>query len=192
MTRKKCIIIHGCPSDEEKAMDPKQRTYDKHWIPWIKKQLIAKGIETETPLMPSPWQPDYKKFKAEFEKHHVNENTILIGHSCGCAFLVRWLGDTKRKISKLILVAPWKIPQESKKGADTHLYTYKVDLTIRDRINQIVMFTSDDEEKGGKRSLEIFHKALGGEIIELKGRGHYILDDMGTEKFPELLEKILQ
>ncbi len=59
---KKCIIIHGCPSTSE------DQTYDKHWIPWIKQQLIANNIDTETPKMPSPWQPDYVKFKAEFEK----------------------------------------------------------------------------------------------------------------------------
>jgi len=106
----KCIIIHGCPSNKEKAMSPEERTYNKHWIPWTKKQLISKGIETETPLMPEPWEPKYELFKKEFEKYNVNENTILIGHSCGCAFLVRWLGETKQRINKLILVAPWKIP----------------------------------------------------------------------------------
>jgi predicted alpha/beta hydrolase family esterase len=80
-----CIVIHGCPSNAERVMDPKTRTYDKHWIPWIKK---------------------------EFEKYNVTKNTILIGHSCGCAFLVRWLGETKQKVNKLILVAPWKIPDK--------------------------------------------------------------------------------
>src|SRR3989344_1434877 len=83
-----CIVIHGCPSDEEKAMDPERRTYDKHWIPWVKKNLTALGIKTETPLMPNPWTPDYDSFKREFENLEVSENTILIGHSCGCAFLV--------------------------------------------------------------------------------------------------------
>jgi hypothetical protein len=40
--------------------------------------------------------------------------------------------------------------------------------------------------------LKIFHKALGGKIIELKGRGHYTLNDMGTEEFPELIEVVLR
>ncbi len=101
-----CIIIHGCPSNVEKAMDPQKRTHDKHWIRWTKKQLIAKGIPTEAPLMPKPWLPDYQAFKQEFEKHPINEDTVLVGHSCGCAFLVRWLGETKKRIKKLILVAP--------------------------------------------------------------------------------------
>ena len=191
MTAKKCIIIHGCPSDVEKAMNPEKRTYDKHWIPWTKKQLIAKGIKTETPLMPSPWQPDYEKFKNEFEKYEVDENTILIGHSCGCAFLVRWLGETKKKIFKLILVAPWKIPDKDDKFRK-EFYTYPIDETIKERVKEIVMFTADDEEDDGKESLKIFHKSLDGEIIELKGRGHYTLNDTGTEEFPELIEVVLR
>ena len=187
----KCIIIHGCPSDAEKAMDPERRTYDKHWIPWIKKQLITKGIDTEIPLMPSPWHPDYEKFKAEFEKYDVDENTILIGHSCGCAFLVRWLGETKRKIFKLILVAPWKIPDKDD-DFRKKFYIYPIDETIKDRVSQIVMFTADDEKEDGKESLKIFHKALGGIVIELKKHGHYTMQDMGTTEFPELLEVILK
>ena len=185
-----CIIIHGCPSDAEKAMNPETRTYDKHWIPWLKRNLVAAGIETETPLMPDPWEPNYQKFKAEFEKYEVSENTILVGHSCGSAFLVRWLGETKRKIFKLILVAPWKIPDKDDEFRK-EFYTYSIDESIKSRVIEIVMFTADDEEGEGKESLKFFNQALGGAVIELKGHGHYTLGDIGTEEFPELLEKII-
>jgi len=191
MSNKKCIIIHGCPSDVKKAMNLETRTYDKYWIPWLKQNLIASGIKTETPLMPDPWEPNYQKFKAEFEKYSVDENTILVGHSCGCTFLVKWLGETKRKISKLILVAPWKIPDKDD-DFRKEFYIYKIDETIKGRVNKIVMFTSNDEKDDGKESLKIFHNALGGEIINLQNHGHYCSWNMGTEEFPELLEKILQ
>jgi len=190
----KVIIIHGCPGNEEKALDPEIRTYNKHWISWTKKELEKKGIETFTPLMPEPWTPDYEKFKEKFEKFEITEDTILIGHSCGCAFLVRWLGETKQKIKKLILVAPWKIPDEERHGEKFELmkkfYEYKINSKIKNFIEEIIMFTSDDEEDDGKKSLKIFHEALGGKVIELKDHGHYVEGDMGTDEFPELLEEI--
>jgi uncharacterized protein len=189
MEKINCILLHGCPGREEEMIPLSERTFDKHWMPWTQKMLIEQGIETETPVMPEPWAPDYEKFKREFEKYKVNENTILIGHSCGCAFLVRWLGESKAKIKKLILVAPWKIPKEGDEGR-VRFYVYPIDETIKDRVGEIVMFTSDDEEDAGKKSLQIFHQALGGKIIELKSHGHYTMDDMGTNEFPELLEII--
>ncbi|MFA6526790.1 MAG: alpha/beta hydrolase [Candidatus Buchananbacteria bacterium] len=189
-----CIIIHGCPPDIEsaieKANNPETRTYDKHWLPWVKQELEKQGIETLIPLMPQPWAPDYEKYKAEFEKYIIDENTILIGHSCGCAFLVRWLGESKRKIKELILVAPWKIPDKADE-ARQNFYTYPIDESIKDRAGKIVMFTADDEEVEGKKSLAIFHESLGGKIIELTGRGHYVYNDMKTEEFPELLAEIV-
>lgn len=180
-----CIIIHGCSDDV------KDKMYNKHWIPWIKKELISSGIKTETPTMPKPWQPDYISFKKEFEKNKVTENTILIGHSCGCAFLVRWLGETKQKINKLMLVAPWKIADKNDE-LKKEFYEYPIDETIKSRVKEIIMFTSNDEEEDGKKSLKIFNNALGGKVIELKEKGHYTIDDMGTEEFPELLKEILK
>lgn len=191
MTNKNCIIIHGCPSDKEKALSPKTRTYDKHWIPWTKQELEKLGISTKTPLMPSPWEPVYESFKAEFEKFEVDENSILIGHSCGCTFLVRWLGDTKKKIHKLILVAPWKI-EESATELKKTFYEFSFDGSIKERVDEIVMFTAPDEEEDGKKGLKMFHEALGGEIINLDVHGHYCLKNMGTEEFPELIKAVIK
>ncbi|MFA7707724.1 MAG: alpha/beta hydrolase [Candidatus Pacearchaeota archaeon] len=188
---KNIIIVHGCPSNIEKAMNPETRTHDKHWIPWIRQKLISQKIKVDTPLMPEPWYPDYKKFKKEFEKYNVNQESILIGHSCGCAFLVRWLGETKQKIDKLILVAPWKIASR-KDGTDKDFYEYPIDKIINDNVHKIIIFTSNDEEEDGKKSLKIYKKFLNGEVIELKNHGHFTMGDMGTIEFPELLNKILE
>jgi predicted alpha/beta hydrolase family esterase len=190
-TDSNCIIIHGCPSNIEKAMDPATRTYDKHWIPWLKQQLEWLGIPTSTPLMPEPWEPVYEKFKAEFEKQSVDENSILIGHSCGTTFLLRWLSETKQKISKLILVAPWAIADKDDE-ARRAFYEHPIDPSIKDRVGEIIFFTSNDEDPDGVESLNIIHRVIGGTIISLPNHGHYTQGDMGTDTFPELLEAAMK
>jgi len=95
--------------------------------------------------MPLPWAPIYEDYKKVLEKYDINENSILVGHSCGCAFLVRWLGESKKNISKLILVAPWKIPDENNEIKKS-FYNFPIDETIKDRVKEIIMFTSNDEE----------------------------------------------
>lgn len=172
-----------------------ERTYYKHWIPWTREQLLKKEIPTEVPLMPEPWVPDYEKFKKEFEKYEVNENTILIGHSCGCAFLVRWLGETKKNIKKLILVAPWKIVKQGEPEITKikeKYYNFPINETIPSRVDEIVMFTSDTERPAGHESIDIYRKVLGGRIISLPNRGHFILEDMRTVEFPELIEEVIK
>lgn len=187
---KNCLVVHGCPDNDEKQLLPADRSYNKHWILWIKEQLIARGVPTDNPQLPDPWKKNYQEFKEVFEKYPVNSDSILIGHSCGCAFLVRWLGESKQPIAKLILVAPWKIADPDDINGPA-FYDYEIDRAIASRVGEIIMFTSDNEEPEGKISLEMFQSALGGTIIDLPQHGHYTLNDLGTNEFPELLEAVL-
>ena len=188
---KNCIILHGCPPNEESLMNFEEMISNKHWIPWLKNQLEEKGIEVSSPLMPEPWNAVYDSWKNEFEKLKIDGETILIGHSCGCAFLVRYLGDTKKKVKKLILVAPWKIPDENNE-MEENFYKYPINESIKSQVRETIIFTCNDEEEDGKESAKIFQKALNGKLIELKDQGHYDHGYMGTEEFPELLEEVLK
>jgi len=188
--KRQVVVVHGCCEiDEMTERNPETRTYDKHWMPWLARQLKDTEFTVITPHMPSPWLPDYEAFKSEFEKLPVTENDVLVGHSCGAAFLVRWLGETKQKVAKLILVAPWKIPDAGDQ-ARMEFYGYEIDRSIPERVGSITIFTADDEVDDGKESVRIFHDVLGGKIIELPEHGHYTMEDMNTEEFPELVADI--
>lgn len=189
MPERNCIIVHGCPAGPEGERDVQTRSYDKHWMPWVRDRLIERNIATLIPTMPDPWAPDYARYKREFEKHPVAERTILIGHSCGCAFLVRWLGETKQTIDTLVLVAPWKIPRAGDPQREA-FYDFTIDATIALRVRRIIMFTSGTEMEDGKRSLALYRAALSGEIVDLPNKGHYVSADMDTCEFPELIEKL--
>ena len=88
-------------------------------------------------------------------------------------------------------MAPWKIPIKGDNIREL-FYTYPIDKKIKERVKEIIMFTSDNEKEEGRESLKIFNKELGGKIINLLEKGHYTLKEMETEEFPELLEEILK
>lgn len=181
------LIIHGTPSKEEYFSDKYPSCSNSHWIPWLQKQLLMRDIFTQTPEMPEAYKPDYKKWKGEFEKFNVDEDSVLIGHSCGGGFLTRWLTENKVIIDKLVLVAPWLDPDRRK---TTIFFDFVIDTKIRERVNEIHIFVSDDEDEILK-SIEIIKKALSNSRIHrLKDKGHFCYEEMKTEEFPELLKVI--
>ncbi len=92
-------------------------------------------------------------------------------------------------LKSTILVAPWKA-LETASATTKAFHEYPIDRTIPDRVQEIVLFTSDNEADNGKEALVLFRNALGGSVINLPKHGHYGLQDMGTEAFPELLHLI--
>lgn len=87
-------------------------------------------------------------------------------------------------------MALWKINDEGDNYRE-RVYYYEIDVTIAKRVGKIMMFTANDEDPMGKDSLKTFHDALGGTVIDLENHGHYTLNDMGTEVFPEPVEQIV-
>ncbi len=176
------IIVHGCPGT-------KGQENEANWILWIKDNLGKNGIKTYNPFMPSHWKPNYKNWKKEFEKINVDENSVLIGHSAGGGFLVRWLGETGKKIKKLILVAAGKNKNERNKNLH-ELYSFEINSKIKDNVGKVCVFISDNEPDYRKNNAKEYVEKLGGTLIEVKGKGHFDIKGMGTEEFPELLNEI--
>jgi predicted alpha/beta hydrolase family esterase len=105
---------------------------------------------------------------------------------------VRWLGENNQKIRKLILVAPGKkIGSYPNAEHNRELYDFKVNPKIKDRVGNIIIFTSPEEPQHRKENVKLYRELLGAEVISLKGKGHFVYQDTGTDKFPELLEIIL-
>ena len=99
--KKNAILLHGSPI-RDKSFDPEFiPDNERHWFAWIKNQLEINDFIVKNPVFPISWQPDYKKWKQEIEKNDINEETIIIGHSAGAGFAVRWLGDTIPRVLPL-------------------------------------------------------------------------------------------
>lgn len=84
---KTAIIFHGMPDREEYYNPESAAESNKHWLPWIQRQLILKDILAQTPELPYPYRPVYKDWLDVLRKFEINKDTILVGHSCGAGFL---------------------------------------------------------------------------------------------------------
>ncbi len=173
------LIIHGCPQNEADLI-PK----DKHWTGWLEQKLREKGLNAAAPDMPTPWEPDNEKWKQVLKNYKITENSLLVGHSCGAAFLVRWLLESDKKVKKLILVAPAKTSIKEDRRKD--FYDFELPDNATKIAQEIVIFISNDYEDMLK-SFEIYKDALKPRIIELENKKRFVPFQMGTNGFPELL-----
>jgi uncharacterized protein len=184
------IIVHGSNSSEKDAKEGKPEN-KRHWMPWLKKSLEKEDIDVSNKLYPRDWNPNYNDWKKEFEKNKIDEESILVGHSAGCAFLLRWLGEKKKKVSKLILIAPAVIPSE-KWAFINDLLNFEINRDIRDFAKAITIFVSNNDSKDILKSVDFISQLFKIAPVKLLNKGHFTFEDMKTDKFPELLCKILK
>ena len=188
---KTAIIIHGMPSKKEYFNPRSPAESNKHWLPWIQQQLISKEILAQAPEFPEPYKPVYEKWRQTFEQFKIDKNTILIGHSLGAGFLVRWLSENKIKVSRIVLVAPWIDPGHTLK---TNFFNFKIDKNLAKKTGGLAIIYSNNDSRDVKKSVNQLKNELGGDgkIKELENRGHFTFKDMKTEKFPELRDAIFK
>lgn len=184
---KTAIIIHGMPTKEEYYDVKRPASSNCHWLPWIQKQLLLKDVVAQALEMPVPYNPEYQAWKKMFERFPIDEETILIGHSCGGGFIVRYLSENDVKVGKVVLVAPWIDPDRS---LDTGMFDFTIDENLVKKTAGVTVFSSTNDMQEVQESVErIKEKVKGVKIVEFKDAGHFCLSDMGTDAFPELLKE---
>lgn len=183
---KRAIIVHGMPTDKSYHDLSRDNESNAHWLPWLQQQLCARDILTQTPEMPVPYAPDYYVWKEEFERQAIDENTTLVGHSCGGGFLVRWLSETNKTVDHVVLVAPWlDIEKEYAPLFEFNLNTSFPKNVIRGV--DLLYSTNDDVEM--QTTLEYLRRSKADiRYHEFIDYGHFCFRDMKTREFPELLE----
>lgn len=183
---KNAIILHGMPSKEIYYQQNIDSQSNSHWIPWLQQQLLRNNILTQTPEMPKPYSPDYEDWLKVFNQFTIDEESVLIGHSCGGGFLVRWLSENNVKVKKIILVAPWTDPKKSIKNG---FFEFNIGKHLADKTtNGITIFNSDNDGDEMQESVKTIRNSNPDiSYQEFHNYGHFCFNDMKTREFPELL-----
>ncbi len=185
---KTAILVHGMPSKEEYLNLNTPAASNNQWFPWLQKQLSLIGIVAQTPEMPEPFRPDYENWKKVFEQFVLDEQTILVGHSCGGGFLVRWLSENDVKVGKVVLVAPWINPETD--DTTPGFFDFKVDENLVSKTEKLHLFISSDDEQDELDTADMIERKVPGvQMHRFTDRGHFCVGfNLKDEKFPELLE----
>jgi predicted alpha/beta hydrolase family esterase len=189
---KNAIILHGKPGKEE-YYDPQiPSASNYHWIPWLQKQLIVKGIAAQTPEVPLAFDPQWGLWCKEVERFEITPETILVGHSCGGGFWVRWLSEHPDvKVGKVVLVAP-SLGYRWGDGGEDFFEGFKIDPELASRTKGITIFNSDNDNEAIHQAVkEIREQSKGIDYREFH-LGHFTEGSMKTPEFPELLEELLK
>lgn len=187
---KNAIIMHGTCSRKEYYADEKLTLSNQNWIPWLQKQLMMRDIIAYAPDIPFAFKPNYQIWRKEAERFTIGPETMLVGHSTGGGFWVRWLSEHPRvHVGKVVLVAPWLDPNNIKK---TTFFSFEIDKMLAERTKGLTIFHSDNDHLGIRWSVETIHKSLrGNQFKEFHNYGHFCYEDMKSYEFPELLDELL-
>ena len=182
------IICHGVKSEESfaKLSIP---TCAEIWYPWLQQKLILAGIPTQCPSFTNSYLP-VRSYTADAEimrRQQIDDNTILIGHSCGGGLLVKYLTDNPGiKIAHLVLVAPWIDPLHE---FPTYFNNFEPDATIPQRVGRIDLIYSTDDHHGDRilKGCEKLQKLWPTMCVhKFTDRNHFSRDTV--TQLPEIME----
>ncbi len=198
--KKQIFIIHGGDTFDTyeeylAALKNRQidferyRTRTENWKATLPEKL-GEDFEVIAPRMPNSNNAKYLEWKIWFEKFipYLELEIILIGHSLGGTFLVKYLSenDLPKKIKATFLIAP---PYDIHLHSSESLCDFKPPKKLNKFQNQggkIFIYHSKDDPVIPFSNAQKYQKSLPkAELIIFKNREHFNQTD-----FPELVDKI--
>lgn len=146
------------------------------WFPWLKKKLVAQGVEVHAPTMPDAVHPSIDTW-VPFVQHLVgtaDEQTFFVGHSIGCQTILRYLQALPDdvRVGGAVLVAGWMhlkpSAMEDEETAAVALPWIERPMDwpkIRRHVNRVTAIMSDDDQFVPIEDGKIFGRELGATLV---------------------------
>ena len=177
------LLIHGLEGNG-----------NENWFPWLREKLSLQGYNVITPRFPTPDNQSLESWMGVFEgyKKYLNEDSIMVGHSLGCPFILDLLETINVKIKSAFLVAPFAnlLGIEYVDNLNKTFVDKKFDWNkIKENGSEFYIYYSDNDPYiPEKEAIEILKNTQGIER-RVNNAGHFNLK-AGYDKFELLLEDI--
>ena len=176
------FIIHGIYGHPE-----------ENWFPWVKKELEKQSYEVIVPKFPTPIGQSLESWMKIIKKYDdkINQETVLIGHSLGTAFILNYLEQAEKEIKAAFLIAGYHFMLENPfKELNKGFVDKKFNWTrIIENCENFFVIGSDNDEYISESVTRQLAFNLDAELHIIKNAGH-LNSKAGYDKFPFLLELI--
>ncbi len=167
---------------------------DKHWFPWLKKELESRGYEVIAPQFPldeqnfDSWYSEYKKIA-----HKLSRDSIIIAHSMGVPFTLKIIEKALVPVSACFLVGGFfeSLSNENKNHIIHSFVKDSFDFAaIKKNCKRFFIYASQDDDAVPLNLTLNLAKHLDEDPIIFEDAGHF-RDTDGYSEFEDLLIDVL-
>lgn len=167
----------------------------ENWFPWLKEKLEAKGCKVFVPQFPSPpGQP--AAIRAWFDvlknySQHINQDTILVGHSLGGIFTLRILEQLQHPVKAAFMIGtPIGIRPILNYDRDNSFSGFDFNWpAIKTNAKHFIVYQSDNDPYVSLGNGEQLAENLGVKLTFIANAGHFNTK-AGYTKFDDLFRRI--
>jgi len=141
---------------------------DKHFFPWLKKELERGGHTVVALELPNTKNPNIEE-QIGFLKNEVqfDENTVVVAHSLGSVVALKTIELLKKRIHKLVLIGGFVDTEIEHSERDfLKTFNWKFDYEkIKEHIQQIVILQDENDDSVPFTQAEKIQRNLGGSLV---------------------------
>jgi hypothetical protein len=179
---KKVFIVHGFTSSPNAG-----------WIPYIMQELKDKNIYSHSIFMPNSEEPVLEEWVNQIKNvinFCKNDTIYLVGHSLGCAAILKFLENTNVLMGGVFLVGGRIIKSENKLTENFYKEDFDFD-SIKNNSNKFVIIHGEKDDVVDVSNAYELAAKLNTEPCVVQNGNHFT-GSTGYKTFPLLLEKILE
>ena len=168
------------------------------WIPWLKEELEAKGIDAVAPDMPDSERPTVEEWTGFISSAVMSpyEDTYFVGHSISCQAIIRYLSALPENTlcGGAVLVSPW-IKASNLNDDETAIARPWMESPIdfdRAKLHarKFTVIYSNNDAFVPEANATSFGSSLNAKLVMDENKGHFSDDDDVTQ-LPSALNELL-
>ena len=178
MTTVNFIFIHGTKGYPE-----------NNWFPWLKEQLQTRGHHVIAPQFPINEDQNLSNWFKTLEDCEINDNTIIVGHSVGAAFIPSIAEKYSFRAAFLVCGFCRKLGLDFDSALETFVEKDFDWKRIRSNCSRYYQINSSDDPYVSVEQAKALESQLGVKMLLLNNAGH-VNQNSGYTKLDEILPLI--